>query len=105
MSAQPFVLPVADVHVEPGLNARAVEEHELEGLVASIGRHGVVQPLLVRTREQGGAWLVAGHRRLTAARTGRRADGQQLSIVRDVGGRTVVGAAGIAAARISAWLP
>jgi ParB-like chromosome segregation protein Spo0J len=44
MSAQPFVLPVADAHVEPGLNARAVEEHELEGLVASIARHGVLQP-------------------------------------------------------------
>jgi ParB/RepB/Spo0J family partition protein len=56
------------VHVEPGLNARAAEESELDGLVASIARHGVLQPLLVRERDEGGAWLVAGHRRLTAAR-------------------------------------
>jgi ParB family transcriptional regulator, chromosome partitioning protein len=68
MSAQQSVLPVADLHVEPGLNARAAEESELDGLTASIARHGVLQPLLVRAPEEGGAWLVAGHRRLTAAR-------------------------------------
>jgi ParB family chromosome partitioning protein len=67
MSAQPSVLPVTDVHVEPGLNARAAAAEELDGLVASIARHGVLQPLLVRARDEGGAWLVAGHRRLTAA--------------------------------------
>jgi ParB family chromosome partitioning protein len=68
MSAQPSVLSVADVHVEPGLNARAVEEDELEGLTASTARHGVLQPQLVRGCGKCGAWLVAGHRRLTAAR-------------------------------------
>ena len=59
MSAQPSVLSVADVHVEPGLTARPLEGDGLEGLTASIARHGVLQPLLVRAWEEGGAWLVA----------------------------------------------
>jgi hypothetical protein len=61
----PTVLPLADVHVEPGLNNRSEEEVEagLGPLRDSIARHGILQPLVVRPREQGGYWLVAGHRR------------------------------------------
>jgi ParB/RepB/Spo0J family partition protein len=68
MSATATTLPILDVHVEPGLNARRQEqESELEALRDSVARHGVLQPLLVRPREEGGVWLVAGHRRLAAA--------------------------------------
>jgi ParB family chromosome partitioning protein len=67
MSAPLSVVPVNDVYVEPGLNARSSDQEDLDGLRASIARHGVLQPLLVRPREEGGVWLVAGHRRLAAA--------------------------------------
>src|SRR4051794_32843873 len=69
MSATRTILPVADVHVEPGLNHRSRQEDAagIEPLRDSVARHGVLQPLLVRAREEGGVWLVAGHRRLAAA--------------------------------------
>jgi hypothetical protein len=49
MSATLSTVPILDVHVEPGLNARRQEaESELEALRDSVARHGVLQPLLVR---------------------------------------------------------
>jgi ParB family chromosome partitioning protein len=40
---------------------------ELEDLVGSIRRHGVLEPLLVRTRPDGGYELISGERRFHAA--------------------------------------
>ncbi len=73
MSA-PLIVPAADVHVEPGLNARSAEVGDLASLRDSIARHGILQPLLVRSREDGGFWLIAGHRRLAAAQQAGLAD-------------------------------
>ena len=41
---------------------------ELEELAASIREHGIIQPLIVSPTEQGGYVLIAGERRLEAAR-------------------------------------
>src|SRR5690606_32903574 len=42
-------------------------EEELEELASSIRAHGVIQPLIVRARKEGGFWLIAGERRWRAA--------------------------------------
>jgi ParB/RepB/Spo0J family partition protein len=56
----------AQLAVEEGFNPRA-GLGELKELVASIERHGILQPLLVRPDGNGGLVLVDGHRRLAAA--------------------------------------
>jgi ParB family transcriptional regulator, chromosome partitioning protein len=56
------------ITVEEGFNPRS-ELGELEQLVASVARHGILQPLLVRPGEHGSLVLVDGHRRLAAAAT------------------------------------
>lgn len=56
----------AQITVEDGFNPRS-ELGELGDLVASVSRHGILQPLLVRPADDGGFVLVDGHRRLAAA--------------------------------------
>ena len=56
-------LGVESIHPNPRQPRRLFDEGALRELAASIRRHGVVQPLVVRRR--GGEWeLVAGARRL-----------------------------------------
>lgn len=60
-------LPVDSIHPNPYQPRRAFAQPELEELAGSIRELGVLQPLTVRRRE--GQWeLVAGERRLRAAR-------------------------------------
>lgn len=60
-------LPVEDIAPNPDQPRRVFSQPELEELAASIQALGVLQPLTVRRRENG--WeLVAGERRLRAAR-------------------------------------
>ena len=60
-------LGVEDIRPNPRQPRRLFDEGALRELAASIRRHGVVQPLVVRRRGDG--WeLVAGERRLRAAR-------------------------------------
>ena len=66
-SSGAVVVPISQV--EPGLNQprKRFDEDALADLAASIEEHGIIQPLTVRRRE--GRWeLVAGERRLRAAR-------------------------------------
>lgn len=57
----------------------AIDEASLEDLVESIREHGVLQPLLVSESEQEGVYqLIAGERRLVAA---RRAGFQRVPVV------------------------
>jgi signal transduction histidine kinase len=55
------VIPLRDIDAE-----RTIDPHETQALARSIGRHGVLQPLLVRPRA-GRFQLIAGARRLAAA--------------------------------------
>ena len=60
-------LPPEAIRPNPYQPRRTFDPAELEALADSIRRHGILQPLTVRRRD--GAWeLVAGERRLRAAR-------------------------------------
>jgi ParB/RepB/Spo0J family partition protein len=62
-------LPVEKVRVTDGFNARtSQDEAALRRLSESIARDGVIEPLLVEAQESGEARLIAGHRRLAAAK-------------------------------------
>ena len=55
-----------DIHIPPGNHRRDLGD--LNGLAESIRTIGLVQPITVRQRDAGGYELVAGQRRLAAAR-------------------------------------
>ena len=61
-------LPVEDVHPNPRQPRRRFEAEAAVGLAESVRAQGVIQPLLVRPRPQGGYELIAGERRWRAAR-------------------------------------
>jgi ParB family chromosome partitioning protein len=59
-------IPVADIHPNPDQPRRHFAEEALEELGASIKRHGIIQPIVVRPH--GGTYqIVAGERRWRAA--------------------------------------
>lgn len=60
-------LPIDAVHESPTNPRRSFSETSLEELTASVRRHGVLQPILVRPNGDGFI-LIAGARRLRAAR-------------------------------------
>jgi ParB family chromosome partitioning protein len=61
-------LPVETIHPNPRQPRRRFEPEATAGLAASIRLQGVLQPVVVRPREDGGYELVAGERRWRAAR-------------------------------------
>jgi ParB family chromosome partitioning protein len=61
-------LPVEAVHPNPRQPRRRFEPEATSGLAASIRHQGVLQPVVVRPRREGGYELVAGERRWRAAR-------------------------------------
>jgi len=71
-AAGPAEIPVERIAPNPEQPRRRFDEAELARLAESIGRHGVLQPVVVRERD-GGYELVVGERRWRAARlAGRR---------------------------------
>jgi ParB family chromosome partitioning protein len=61
-------LPVETIHPNPRQPRRRFEPEAASGLASSIRRQGVLQPIVVRRRDEGGFELVAGERRWRAAR-------------------------------------
>ena len=61
-------LPVETIHPNPRQPRRRFEPEAAAGLAASIRLQGVLQPIVVRPRDEGGYELVAGERRWRAAR-------------------------------------
>jgi len=59
-------LPISAISRNPYQPRQAFEQTQLDELAASIGEHGVLQPVLV-TEVAGGYRLIAGERRLRAA--------------------------------------
>lgn len=57
---------VADIHPNPDQPRRHFAEDKLAELAASIGRHGIIQPIVVRPHGEG-YQIVAGERRWRAA--------------------------------------
>jgi ParB family chromosome partitioning protein len=66
--APPAEVPVDRVRRNPHQPRNAFDEESLAELAASIAAHGVIQPIVVRGSADGGYELVAGERRLRAAR-------------------------------------
>jgi ParB family transcriptional regulator, chromosome partitioning protein len=62
-----FVVGVEEIQPNPEQPRRIFAEAHLEELAASIRAHGVIQPLVVRTRPEGGFVLIAGERRWRAS--------------------------------------
>jgi ParB family transcriptional regulator, chromosome partitioning protein len=60
-------IPVADVSPNPNQPRVHFDEETLSELAASIAEMGVLQPILVRPRQDGGFELIAGERRWRAA--------------------------------------
>ena len=66
-------LAIADIYPNPDQPRRHFAEEKLVELAASIARHGVIQPIVVRPH-QGGYQIVAGERRWRAAQRAQRHD-------------------------------
>ncbi len=63
------LLEIDKIDVEEGFNARShMDEEGLDQLAGSVGSAGIVQPILVRPTKDGRYSVVAGHRRLQAAK-------------------------------------
>jgi ParB family chromosome partitioning protein len=60
-------LPLADIHPNPRQPRRRFEHEATAGLAESIRAQGLIQPVVVRPRPQGGYELIAGERRWRAA--------------------------------------
>jgi ParB family chromosome partitioning protein len=61
-------VPVEQVHANPRQPRRRFDHAATEGLADSIRHQGVVQPVVLRPRLEGGYELIAGERRWRAAR-------------------------------------
>lgn len=61
-------IPVEDIYPNPRQPRTAFRQEELEELAASIQEQGVLQPVVVRPRTQGGYELLVGERRLRASK-------------------------------------
>ena len=59
-------IPVANIHPNPDQPRRHFSDEKLDELAASISRHGIIQPIVVRPHD-GGYQIVAGERRWRAA--------------------------------------
>lgn len=61
-------LEVSKIQPCPWQPRRSFDEEELQGLAESIRANGIIQPLTVRRSRSGGYQLIAGERRLRAAK-------------------------------------
>ncbi len=62
-----FLAQVEDIYPSPEQPRRNFDDKLLEELAQSIREHGVIQPLIVRERKEGGYYLIAGERRWRAS--------------------------------------
>ncbi len=64
----PLMIPVSKIKANPGQPRKIFKEKELEELSQSIKENGIIQPLVVVELADGGFELVAGERRMRAAK-------------------------------------
>ena len=62
-------LPLEKIRLPQQQPRRYFDPQKMQGLVESIKKHGILEPLLVRSLQDGGYELVAGERRYRAAQT------------------------------------
>ena len=61
-------IPIHEIDVDPDQPRRVFEKEQLDELASSIREYGVLSPILVRTLDGGTFRLIAGERRLRAAK-------------------------------------
>ena len=61
-------IPVNQIDANPNQPRKAFNEETLKKLEQSIKKYGVVQPVIVRKKDNGNYELIAGERRLRAAK-------------------------------------
>lgn len=81
-------VPIEFVSRNPKNPRRYFDEAELQDLAGSIRQHGIVQPVVVRSREEGRFEIIAGERRWRAAQLAGLVEIPV--IVRDVDDRTAL---------------
>lgn len=63
-----YNLSLNDLLADPDQPRKVLDAHALEELTASIRKHGILEPVLFRLHEDGNLVIVAGERRIIAAR-------------------------------------
>ncbi|MBT8496206.1 MAG: ParB/RepB/Spo0J family partition protein, partial [Deltaproteobacteria bacterium] len=69
-----FQAPIEEIHPMLDQPRKRFGDDELEELAQSIRQHGIIQPLIVRPRREGGFYLIAGERRWRAAQKAGKHD-------------------------------
>lgn len=89
-------LHIADIVADPNQPRRQFDEAALKGLADSIGRYGILQPLVVSPEADGRYMLIAGERRWRAAtlaglvqlpvivRSGKEQERRELALIENV---------------------
>lgn len=63
-----YDIPMTDLRPDQNQPRKSLDPQAMEELIASIRTHGVIQPILFRTAEEGWLTIVAGERRFQASR-------------------------------------
>lgn len=63
-----YSLSLNDILADPNQPRKVMEAQALDELAASIGKHGILEPILFRRNDDGNLIVVAGERRIVAAR-------------------------------------
>ena len=59
-------IPLSELHPFPGNPYKVIDDEELQAMTDSIRDYGVISPLVVRPRDEGGYEIISGHRRKKA---------------------------------------
>ncbi|HHW31079.1 MAG TPA: ParB/RepB/Spo0J family partition protein [Clostridiaceae bacterium] len=59
-------IPLSELHPFPGNPYKVIDDEELQAMADSIRDYGVIMPLVVRPRDEGGYEIISGHRRKKA---------------------------------------
>ena len=73
-ATQAQIIPLAKIHNLPGVNPTPAPDRAYGGLVSSIQSSGVLNPVILRLREDGEYQIVAGFRRRRASELAKKAD-------------------------------
>ena len=60
-------IPIADLHPFKNHPFKVLDDEAMQRTVESVAQFGVLAPLVVRPREEGGSEIISGHRRQHAA--------------------------------------
>lgn len=62
------MIKISDLHPNPDNPFKVTDNEELQSMVQSIKDYGIISPIIVRPKDNGGYEIISGHRRTKAAR-------------------------------------